>query len=100
MGYFYWLRVKSSNHLHTELNLGYLKGTVVTAPQLCLFSRFLFIVFRFSISPCVFIIHSYVGSHFRLRNISVSCSYFHPLFLLFGLASSAVSFLVAVVITF
>ena len=27
MGYFYWLRVKSSNHLHTELNLGYLKGT-------------------------------------------------------------------------
>ena len=27
MGYFYWLRVKSSNHLHTELNLGYFKGT-------------------------------------------------------------------------
>ena len=27
MGYFYWLRVKSSNHLHTGLNLGYLKGT-------------------------------------------------------------------------
>ena len=27
MGYFYWLRVKSSNHLHAELNLGYLKGT-------------------------------------------------------------------------
>ena len=27
MGYFYWLRVKISNHLHTELNLGYLKGT-------------------------------------------------------------------------
>ena len=26
MRYFYWLRVKSSNHLHTELNLGYLKG--------------------------------------------------------------------------
>ena len=26
MGYFYWLRVKSSNHLQTELNLGYLKG--------------------------------------------------------------------------
>ena len=26
MGYFYWLRVKSLNHLHTELNLGYLKG--------------------------------------------------------------------------
>ena len=25
MGYFYWLRVKSSNHLHTGLNLGYLK---------------------------------------------------------------------------
>ena len=27
MGYFYLLRVKSSNHLHTELNLAYLKGT-------------------------------------------------------------------------
>ena len=27
MGYLYWLRVKSLNHLHTELNFGYLKGT-------------------------------------------------------------------------
>ena len=27
MRYFYWLRVKSLNHVHTELNLGYLKGT-------------------------------------------------------------------------
>ena len=27
MGYFYWLRVESSNHLYTEINLGYLKGT-------------------------------------------------------------------------
>ena len=27
IGYFYWLRVKSSNHLRTELSLGYLKGT-------------------------------------------------------------------------
>ena len=27
MGYFYWLRVKNSNHLHTELSLGYLKDT-------------------------------------------------------------------------
>ena len=25
MGYFYWLQVKSSNHLHTELSLGYLE---------------------------------------------------------------------------
>jgi len=25
MGYFYWLRIKNSNHLHTELSLGYLK---------------------------------------------------------------------------
>ena len=25
MGYFYWLRVKNSNHLHTELSLGYLE---------------------------------------------------------------------------
>ena len=27
MGYFYWLRVKNSNHLHAELSLGYLKDT-------------------------------------------------------------------------
>ena len=27
MGYFYWLRVKNSNHLHTELSLDYLKDT-------------------------------------------------------------------------
>ena len=38
MGYFYWLRVKSSNHIHTELNLGYLKGT-----KFCLESKASFI---------------------------------------------------------
>ena len=27
MGYFYWLRVKNSNHLHTESSLDYLKDT-------------------------------------------------------------------------
>ena len=27
MGYFYWLRVKNSNHLHAELSLDYLKDT-------------------------------------------------------------------------
>ena len=27
LGYFYWLRVKNSNHLHTELSLCYLKRT-------------------------------------------------------------------------
>ena len=27
MGCFYWFRVESSNNLHAELNLGYLKGT-------------------------------------------------------------------------
>ena len=27
MGYFYWLRVKNSNHPHTELSLGYPKDT-------------------------------------------------------------------------
>ena len=27
MGYFYWLRVKSLNYLHTELSHGYLKDT-------------------------------------------------------------------------
>ena len=38
MGYFYWLRVKSSNHRHTELNLGYMKDT-----QFCLESKTSFI---------------------------------------------------------
>ena len=28
MSYFYWLRVKNSNHLHTELGLGYQKDTI------------------------------------------------------------------------
>ena len=27
MGYFYWLRVKNLNYLHTELSLGYPKDT-------------------------------------------------------------------------
>ena len=38
MGYFDWLRVKSLNHLHTELNIGYLKGT-----KFCLESKASFI---------------------------------------------------------
>ena len=38
MVYFYWLRIKSSNHLHTELNLGYLKDT-----KFCLESKASFI---------------------------------------------------------
>ena len=38
MGYFYWLRVKSSNHLHTGLNLGYLKDI-----KFCLESKASFI---------------------------------------------------------
>ena len=38
MEYFYWLCVKSSNHLHTELNLGYLTGT-----KLCLETKVSFI---------------------------------------------------------
>ena len=38
MGYFYLLPVKSSNHLHTELNHGYLRGT-----KFCLESKASFI---------------------------------------------------------
>ena len=38
MGYFYWLRVKSLNPLHKELNLGYLKGA-----KFCLESKASFI---------------------------------------------------------
>ena len=29
MGYFFWLRVKNSSHLYTELSLGHLKDTKV-----------------------------------------------------------------------
>ena len=29
MGYFYWLRGKNSNHLHTELSLGYLESFII-----------------------------------------------------------------------
>ena len=28
MGYFYWLRVKNANYIHTELSLEYLKDTI------------------------------------------------------------------------
>ena len=38
MRLFYWLLVKSLNRLHTELNLGYLKGT-----KFCLESKASFI---------------------------------------------------------
>ena len=38
MGYFYWLRVKNSKHLHTELSFGYLKD-----PKLYLESKASFI---------------------------------------------------------
>ena len=38
MGYFCWLHVKSLNHLQTELNLGFLKGT-----KFCLESKASFI---------------------------------------------------------
>ena len=30
LGYFYWLRVKNSNHLHPELSLGYLKDKILS----------------------------------------------------------------------
>ena len=45
MGYFYWIRVKSWNHLHTELNVGYLK-----AQSFCLESKASFTDIR-SIAP-------------------------------------------------
>jgi len=38
IGYFYWFRVKNSNHLHTELSFGYLKDA-----KLCLESKASFI---------------------------------------------------------
>jgi len=30
VGYLYWLRIKNSNHRHTELSLGYLKDKILS----------------------------------------------------------------------
>jgi len=30
MGYFYWLRVQNSNHIHTELSLCFLKDKILS----------------------------------------------------------------------
>ena len=40
------------------------------ASTLFCFRVFLSVVFHFSISPCIFIIHIYFASYFQLRNIS------------------------------
>ena len=37
MGYFYWLRVKNSNHLHTELILGHLEDAKFNLKSKALF---------------------------------------------------------------
>ena len=51
MGYFYWLRVKNSNHLLTELSLGYLedgkfhlesKASFIDIGSIASFTLFLF----------------------------------------------------------
>ena len=53
------------------------------------------LVFCFSIIPSKFVIVISFASYFRLHNVSHICVHFpHLLFLLFGIASSAVSFLV------
>ena len=97
MGYFYWLRVKSSNHLRTELNLGYLKGTkfclegkasFIDISSIALFKPFLFACLReyctFSDISAVNLrslplakIHP-VGNYFPKKNL-VRLSNFFPL---------------------
>jgi len=37
IGYFYWLRVKNSNHLHTDLSFGYLKDATFYLESKALF---------------------------------------------------------------
>ena len=53
IGYFYWLCVKNSNHLHTELSLGYLedtkfylesKASFIDISSIASFKLFLFLV--------------------------------------------------------
>ena len=65
MGYFYWLCVKSLNHLHTELNLGYLKGT-----KFCLESKASFIDIRSTASFKPFLI-AWLRHHFYFSDSSV-----------------------------
>ena len=65
MGYFYWLRVKSPNHLHTGLNLGYLKGT-----KFCLESKTSFIDIRSIASFKAFLI-AWLREYCTFSNISV-----------------------------
>ena len=52
MGYLYWLHVKSSNHLHTELNLGYLKGTKFCLERKASFKPFLIAWLRSCARAC------------------------------------------------
>ena len=65
MGYFYWLRVKSSSHLHTGLNLGYLKGT-----KFCLESKTSFIAISSIPSFKPFLI-AWLREYCTFSNISV-----------------------------
>ena len=65
MGYFYWLRVKSLNHLHTELNLGYLKGR-----KFCLDSKASFIDISSNASFKPFLI-AWLRHYFSFSNSSV-----------------------------
>ena len=65
MGYFYWLRVKSSNHLHTKLNLGYLKDT-----KFCLESKASLIDISSIASFKPFLI-AWLGEYFTFSDSSV-----------------------------
>ena len=73
MGYFNWLRVKSSNHLHTGLNLGYLKGT-----KFCLESKTSFIDISSIASFKPFLI-AWLREYCTFSNISVlALAKIHP----------------------
>ena len=65
MGYFYWLHVKSLNYFHTELNLGYLKGT-----KFCLDSKASFVDIRSIASFKPFLI-ALLRHYFSFSNSSV-----------------------------
>ena len=65
MGCFYWFRVESSNRLHAELNLGYLKGT-----KLCLESKASFIDISSIASFKPFLI-AWCGNIALFRTVSV-----------------------------
>ena len=82
MGYFYWLRVKNTNHVHTELSLRYLedakfflesKALFIDISSVASFKPFLIVWFR---EYCTFSDSSVVSLKSSLRQNTPSWELF------------------------